>query len=409
VFLFLISKALKIVIPCYNEPDILLTLRSLLACERGNFNLEIIVAVNSYRISPEAVCRQNRSTFDELLDFAQKHNAPGFCLTPLWIENLPGHQTGAGLPRKIGMDKAVDHFKKEGTSEGIIVSLDADCTVKRNYLTEIHSQFKKYGLKSATIEFHHPVEHLEKENELRKATEAYEEYLRYYRAALEYIGYPYPYYTIGSAFAVTVQTYLQVGGMGKQQAGEDFYFLQKVFPLGKTRFIDTTCVFPAARISDRVPFGTGPAINRMIETKQIKKQSYQVAAFSELKFFFAKIDSFFKKPLEEIEKELSDLPPHLQSFLKGDNFLNRIDEINRHTAHAVSFKKRFFNYFTAFKLLKYLHSVHPHPYEWVDVSESLTVLEPSSCSTISTKTVSPGSRDSIRSGHSIKQTAPLSK
>jgi hypothetical protein len=386
-----------------------LTLRSLSACERGNFKVEIIVVVNSYRISPEVVCRQNRCAFDEIACFAQKHSAPGFYFTPLWIENLPGHQTGAGLPRKIGMDEAVDRFKKEETPEGIIVSLDADCTVKSNYLIEIHSQFKEYRLKSATIEFHHPVEHLEKENELRKATEAYEEYLRYYRAALEYTGYPYPYYTIGSAFAVTAETYLQVGGMGKQQAGEDFYFLQKVFLLGKTRFIDTTCVFPAARISDRVPFGTGPAINRMIETKQIKKQSYQVAAFSELKSFFAQTDSFFKKTPEEMARELSDLPPHFQSFLKEDDFLNKIDEINRHTAHAANFKKRFFSYFTAFKILKYLNSVHPHPYEWADVSESLTVLEPSSSSIISTNTVSAGSRDSIRSGHSIKQTAPLSK
>jgi glycosyltransferase involved in cell wall biosynthesis len=400
---------LKIVIPCYNEPDVLTTLHSLSACERGNFNVEIIIVVNSYLISPEAIYRQNRHTFDELTGFAQKHNTRDFYFTPVWVENLPGHQTGAGLPRKIGMDKAVDHFKKEGTPEGIIVSLDADCTVKSNYLTEIHAQFKKHKLKSATIEFHHPVEHLETENDLRKATEAYEEYLRYYRAALEYTGYPYPYYTIGSAFAVTAEAYLQVGGMGKQQAGEDFYFLQKIFPLGKTRFIDATCVFPAARLSDRVPFGTGPAIGKMIEMKQTRKRSYQVAAFSELKLFFARTDSFFKKPSEEIEKELSDLPSHLQSFLQEDDFLTKIDEINRHTAHPANFKKRFFNYFTAFKILKYLNSVHPYPYEWVDVSESLTILAPSSRSTISTKTVSSGSRDSIRSGHSIKQRAPLSK
>jgi hypothetical protein len=403
------NPPLKIVIPCYNEPDALLTINSLSACEKGNFNVEIIVAVNSYRMSPDAVRRQNRRTFDELSGFARKHNTPCFYLTPLWVENLPGHQTGAGLPRKIGMDEAVERFRKEGNSEGIIVSLDADCTVRRNYLTEIYSCFKKYKLKSATIEFHHPVEHLDAENELRKAAEAYEEYLRYYRAALEYTGYPYPYYTIGSAFAVTVQTYLQAGRMGKQQAGEDFYFLQKVFPLGNTRFIDTTCVFPSARVSDRVPFGTGPAIGRMIETKQTGKQSYQVAAFAELKLLFGKIDSFFKRPSEEIAQSLSDLPLHLQLFLETDGFLNKIEEINRHTARVSNFKKRFFNYFTAFKILKYLNAVHPCPYEWVAVSDSLTVLEPSSCSTMATKTVCSGSKDATLSGHSIKQSAPLSK
>jgi hypothetical protein len=365
---------LKIVIPCYNEPEALLTLRSLWACERGNFKVEIIVVVNSYLISPESIRQQNRRTFNELVCFAEKRNTPRFYLTPLFIENLPGRQTGAGLPRKIGMDEAVIRFKKEDNPKGIIVSLDADCTVKSNYLIEIHSHFKKYKLKSATIEFHHPMEHLDKENEIRKATEAYETYLRYYRAALEYTGYPYSYYTIGSAFAVTVQSYVQAGGMGKQQAGEDFYFLQKIFPLGKTCFIDTTCVFPAARISDRVPFGTGPAINKMIEEKQTKKQSYQIAAFTELKLLFDKIDSFFKKPSMEIEQEISNLPSHFQAFLKEDDFLNKIAEINRYTAHAVNFKKRFFSYFTAFKILKYLNYVHPYPYEWADASESLKIL-----------------------------------
>jgi hypothetical protein len=372
--LYQIINTLKIVIPCYNEPEAISTLHSLWACERGNFKVEIIVVVNSYLISPESVRQQNCRTFNELVCFAEKHNTLGFYLTPLFVENLPGHQTGAGLPRKIGMDEAVTRFKKEKNPEGIIVSLDADCTVKSNYLIEIHSHFKKYKLKSATIEFHHPVEHLDKEDEIRKATEAYEAYLRYYRAALEYTGYPYSCYTIGSAFAVTVQSYIQVGGMGKQQAGEDFYFLQKIFPLGKTRFIDTTCVFPAARISDRVPFGTGPAINKMIKEKQIKKQSYQVAAFTELKLFFDKIDSFFKKSPEEIKEELSDLPSHFQMFLKEDDFLNKVSEINRHTAHVTNFRKRFFNYFTTFKILKYLNYVHPYPFELVDVFESLKIL-----------------------------------
>jgi hypothetical protein len=350
------------------------TIRSLFDCKRENVAVEIIVVVNSYRISPEVVRQLNRQSYNELTDFSQNYSAPDFYLTVLLVEDIPGHQTGAGLPRKTGMDEALKQFKKEENPQGIIVSLDADCTVRDNYLTEIYRCFKKYKLKSATIEFHHPVEHWPEENALRQAGEVYEEYLRYYRSALEYTAYPYAYYTIGSAFAVTAQTYSQVGGMGKQQAGEDFYFLQKVFPLGATRFMDTTCVYPAARISDRVPFGTGPALSKMIEEKQIRKFSYQAAAFTELKIFFAAIDSFFKRPTQEIEKELHNLPSHLQTFLEEDGFLAKIEEINRHTANVNAFRKRFFNYFTAFKLLKYLNSVHPIPYEFADVKEQYPIL-----------------------------------
>jgi len=368
------TLAIRIVIPCYNEPDVMNTIRSLFNCKKGHFGVEIIVVVNSYLISPNPVREINQQSYQQLVDFAEIHNSPEFYLSPLYIEDIPGHQTGAGFPRKIGMDKAVAQFKEEENPQGIIVSLDADSTVEENYLTEIYHCFKKCKLKSATIEFHHPVEHLSEDDEIRQATEAYEEYLRYYRLALEYIGYPYAYYTIGSAFAVTANVYSQVGGMGKQQAGEDFYFLQKVFPLGKTQFIDTTCVYPAARLSDRVPFGTGPAIAKMIEEKNLKRYSYQVAAFTELRLFFQKVDLFFDFSPKEIENELRALPVYMQSFLEEDDFVEKLREIRQHTANKINFRKRFFQYFTAFKILKYLNYIHPKYFALAEVHEQLLEL-----------------------------------
>ncbi|MCC8145242.1 MAG: glycosyltransferase family 2 protein [Bacteroidales bacterium] len=365
---------IRIVIPCYNEPHVLLTLKSLSDCERNNFQVEIIIVVNSYSISSVEIKEFNRETYARLNDYALQNNTSGFILHPLLYEDLPGHQTGAGLPRKIGMDLAVKNFYEEGNNQGIIVSLDADCTVDPNYLSTIYSSFRKLHLKSATLEFHHAVEHLAENDKIRQATEVYEEYLRYYRAALEYTGYPYAYYTIGSAFAVTAETYRQAGGMGKQQAGEDFYFLQKVFPLGKTLFIDSTKVYPAARTSDRVPFGTGPAIEAMIRKNDIRKLSYQVRAFEEIKVLFDSIDSYFKKENPEILKKSRALPKHLFLFLQEDNFFEKLKEINLHTATISSFRKRFFNYFNAFKILKYLNYVHPSPYMLTDVREQYRQL-----------------------------------
>jgi len=361
-----------VVIPCYREPEINRTVQSLFDCKRGDFPVEIIVLINSYRIDQDEVVEMNRDSYRQMKDYASRNNSPAFFLTPVLVENLPGHQTGAGLPRKLAMDEAVLHFDKNKT--GIIVSLDADCLVEKNYLIEIYRNFKEYRLNSATIEFHHPVEHLDVSDPLRIAATNYENYLRYYRSALEFCGYPYPYFTIGSAFAVTVETYLKVGGMGKQQSGEDFYFLQKVFPLGKTHFIDTTCVYPAARISNRVPFGTGPALQKMLAENQLTKLTYRVEAFRALKVFFDKIDSFFKKPEKEIEDCINDLPEYLLSFLKEDGFLHKIEEINRHTASLLNFRKRFFLYFNAFKILKYLNFVHPAYFELADAEEQYAMI-----------------------------------
>ena len=361
-----------IVVPCYKEPELNRTVQSLFDCKRGDFPVEIIILINSYRIDSDAVAAMNRESYRQMQEFASKNNSPEFFLTPILIENLSGHQTGAGLPRKLGMDEAIRHFN--GDKSGIIVSLDADCLVENNYLTEIYRNFNEYGLNSATIQFHHPVNHLETADPLRIATENYEEYLRYYRLALEYCGYPYPYYTIGSAFAITAETYLKAGGMGKQQSGEDFYFLQKVFPLGKTRFIDTTCVYPAARTSDRVPFGTGPALQKMLSENQLSKYSYRVEAFGTLKDFFGRIYLLFKKSDKEVEELIRDLPEYLILFLKEDSFLSKIEEINCHTASLFNFRKRFFNYFNAFKILKYLNFVHPAYFELADVREEYTLI-----------------------------------
>ena len=361
-----------VVIPCYKEPEFIRTIQSLFDCERGDFPVEIVLLINSYQIDTDEVLFINRNSFQQANDFASRNNSSSFFLTPISVENLPGHQTGAGLPRKLGMEEAIRRFN--GDKSGIIVSLDADCTVATNYLTEIYHYFKEYRLNSATIEFHHPVEHLNVSDPLRIAATNYEAYLRYYRSALEFCGYPYPYFTIGSAFAVTAETYLKAGGMGKQQSGEDFYFLQKVFPRGKTRFIDTTCVYPAARTSDRVPFGTGPALQKMMAENQLSKLSYQVEAFKTLKTFFGRIDLFFKKPTEEIENLIGNLPEYLRLFLKGDGFLSKIEEINRYTASLPNFRKRFFSYFNAFKILKYLNFVHPAYFDFSDVREQYAVL-----------------------------------
>lgn len=361
-----------IVIPSYKEPDVIRTVRSLFDCDRGDFPVEIILLINSYHIDPDEVVEINRKSWREVSGFASANNTGSFFLTPVLVEDLPGHQTGAGLPRKLGMDKAIRHF--QGDRSGILVSLDADCQVEKNYLVEIYRNFKEYGLNSATIAFHHPVEDLDETDPLCQATVQYEMYLHYYRSALEYCGYPYPYFTVGSAFAVTAETYAKVGGMGKQQSGEDFYFLQKVFPLGKTKFIDTTCVYPAARTSDRVPFGTGPALQKMLNENILVKMTYQFEAFKSLKMLFDHLNLFFKQPAGTIETFIKTLPEYLFLFLKEDGFMEKIAEINRHTATLPNFYKRFFHYFNAFKIIKYLNFTHPDYLAFKDVESQSKIL-----------------------------------
>ena len=252
-----------VVIPCLNEPGLLETLHDLFACTRPGVNVLIAIVINSGVQTDEASVLQNRATYSEVKDFARQYNQAGFTFFPLLFEELPRKHAGVGLARKIGMDLAVNHFLENKSTGGVIVSLDADCLVSPNFLVSIHHAFLEDSRLSATI--HHVKHRVEKgDSILKKSIRQYEEYLRYFRFMLKEIDFPYYYQTIGSAFAVTADTYVKVGGMGRQQGGEDFYFLQKVFEFGKVKEMTDVVVYPLARYSDRVPFGTGPALQKMM-------------------------------------------------------------------------------------------------------------------------------------------------
>ncbi len=168
-------------------------------------------------------------------------------------------------------------------NRGVIVSLDADCTVSANFMIDIYKAFSRDNRLNATVhQFYHRVEN--HNPAIENAVRQYENYIRYFREMMKFTGFPYYYHTIGSAFAVSADAYVRVGGMGRQQGGgEDFYFLQKVFALGKVDELEGTYVYPMARFSERVPFGTGPALRKILDEPDGVLKVYSIAAFRELK------------------------------------------------------------------------------------------------------------------------------
>jgi len=92
----------------------------------------------------------------------------------------------------------------------------------------------------------------------------YEIFLRYWVLGLKYAKSPWAFHSIGSTIVTSTDSYLKVRGMNKREAGEDFYFLNKLAKIGSIDYIRDTCVFPSARSSSRVPFGTGKRIERFL-------------------------------------------------------------------------------------------------------------------------------------------------
>lgn len=355
------KAGLVVVIPCYDEPSLQATLHSLREADRPAESVLTVIVVNSGEFSDEHAVRQNRKTYEEILLFAKQYNEPHFGFFPLFFESLPRKHAGVGLARKIGMDLAVDHFLQNEQQQGVIVSLDADCTVSPNFLTGICNAFAANRRPNATIHgFRHRVE--ESADFQESAARQYEAYIRYFSAMLASTGFPYYYHTIGSAFAVSADAYVRVGGMGRQQGGEDFYFLQKVFALEHIVELADVQVFPMARLSDRVPFGTGPALQRITSEPGGNERAYSLSSFQVLKELFLQKDAYFGKDSTVIEQMTQKLHPSLQQYLQDIDFLSLVDDCNRNSASQTTFGKRFFHHFNAFKIIKFLNQVHPHPF-----------------------------------------------
>jgi len=205
----------------------------------------------------------------EIIDFSSKGNA--------W----KGKQFGVGWARKIVMDA----INKVANTNDIVVSIDADTHFNANYLKSIvHSlQFHQEAM-AISLPYYHPLTDNEAAN---RAILRYEIYMRYYAINLWRIASPFSFTALGSAIAFPVWAYRKIGGISPMKSGEDFYFLQKFCKTAKILNWNPEKVYPAARFSDRVFFGTGPA---MIKGNNGDWSSYPIYHYS----LFDKIKKTYK-------------------------------------------------------------------------------------------------------------------
>lgn len=351
------STFLIVVIPCFNELNLIKSLQSLLNCKATTNHVEVITVINASENEKLEVLQQNNKTLTDALNWAENNLRNNIHFSFIEATNLPIKDAGVGLARKIGMDEAYNQFLEIGNTDGIIACFDADATCSVNYLVEIESHFKKHTKTTGcSIYFEHPIEGNEYQQAIYNGIIQYELHLRYYKEALHFIGLPYAFHTVGSSMAVRASVYKKQGGMNKKKAGEDFYFLQKIIPLGNFSEINSATVFPSPRISERVPFGTGRAMQQWINNKQKELLTYNFTSFLDLKVFFDKSEQFFTKDSVE-------LPESIQLFLHEINFNENLIKIRANATNKNNFKVLLFKWFNAFKALKFLHFSRDNFYE----------------------------------------------
>jgi len=249
------SRKVYVALPVLNESENLPGLiESFKKQDMKDF--ELVVCVNNYNRwwdEPAKVtqCADNQKSLkylrsiDSLMVQVIDRSSPG--------RGWPDKKGGVGWARKIAMDEIAN----KADDQDIIVSIDADTYYPENYLSAILDYFinnpESFGL---SLPYYHKLT----ENATNRLILRYEIYMRYYLLNMLRIDNPYAFTALGSAMAFPVWAYKKVGGLTPVKSGEDFYFLQKLIKNGHIGLWVETIAYPSSRFSDRVLFGTGPAL-----------------------------------------------------------------------------------------------------------------------------------------------------
>ena len=356
-----------VIIPCINDEFIFNTLDSLEDAYTVDTKIEVIVNVNSGEISPREVVENNRIIYDGLKQKAKVGFYKNFRLLPILIEGTVRKKAGVGFARKIAMDEAVRRFAAIDKPDGLIVSLDADSLVAKEYFQEIENILNNNPSKCFTFQFRHNYDAAVYPEDVMNACKLYELYLRYYRLALKTFDFPFAIHTIGSCFAIQAEAYVKLGGMTSRQGGEDFYFLQKAVKMHPVHEVCKQLVFPSPRISNRVPFGTGPSVRNIVE--QGCYNVYNFKLFGLLKVFYELL------PAMESEDVKEKVPSEIMNYIGSIAFDEILSECRKYSSSSKAFVKRMYDNFDAFFIVKFLNTYNnSEDYPPVDVLEAGKIL-----------------------------------
>ncbi len=218
-----------------------------------------------------------------------------------------GKQHGVGWARKI----LFETISNNHNSNELIVSLDADTSFSNTYLESVIEAFNSHpGHSALCVPYYHP---LSGNDTLDRPLLRYETYMRHYLLNFMAISSPYAFSALGSAMAFPLWAYKRVGGITPLQGGEDFYLMQKFAKTGQLLLSCNDIVKPQGRTSARVPFGTGPAIAKGIDSMDIAYPLYPIEGFRAVADTYAMFPHLYD---EDVETPMSDF---LRQQLKTDD------------------------------------------------------------------------------------------
>lgn len=358
-----------LVIPAYREaPALLKTLQQLPRCDGralailvlnrpdsdsdSNANAELRAAARQLRASPAAtaaICIQQLNDQAELY----VHDLEA-------VRGPSDASQGVGLARKVGCDIALRWMAQGGIGSHWIYSSDADAQLPADYFNRVASL---RGQPAAAL---FPFRHVAgTDSRCNKATALYELRLHYYVLGLAYAGSPYAYHTLGSCLAIQADAYAKVRGFPRRAGAEDFYLLNKLAKVGPVVQLPGQCIRLLSRPSQRVPFGTGPAVATIAgaEVPADLKLFYHPACFVALRAVLKTVEQQWQAPTAALEDQLAaqglaaDLAQASIRALEVMALPMAIAHCHRQGKSQAQFIQQFHQWFDAFRSLKFVHAI----------------------------------------------------
>lgn len=352
-----------VVIPCFRETPAFA--ERLLAGPLRHKNLLVIVVINQNAPQPEPLNQALLAFFSRFdVVWQNEHlllcHSDGAAIDWLVVDRsrdalvLPIKQ-GVGLARKIGCDIAVALAASQKLITPWLHTTDADAHLPPTYLDLPAPPY------AAAV---YPFEHIRAQASPREwhATQLYERALRYYVAGLRWAGSPYAQQPIGSLLAFTIKTYCEARGFPKRSAGEDFYLLNKLTKLGAIYTPETT-VLLEARVSDRVPFGTGPKVRAIADLAAPAEQFcyYAPAVFHELKVWLDAVPNIWPA-LQTFQSPLAGLSTVAEEALNAAGIGRLWTHLYKQARTAADCERAAHVWFDAFQTLKFIRRLQEQAY-----------------------------------------------
>ena len=248
------------------------------------------------------ICACNKAVFEQVAELRKQGK---FAFDVVLIDRFSSGKAwdekhiGVGWARRTALDVAAQLAETAAprlaeNPAPLLVCMDADTLYPDFYLQDLQQQFETHpqAVAIANPYYHDLPDDLPEKHAV--ALLHYECYMRAYALQMMRTEHPYAFTAVGSSMACTLKAYRKIGGISPVKSGEDFYFLQKLRKTGALLRHSESVSHPSCRLSTRVFFGTGPALNKGLENNWVSYPFYPLSLFRKMQEAYRALPRLFE-------------------------------------------------------------------------------------------------------------------